>query len=271
MASNQEIKIEYKLGQKMLRTIIVRDDNDLNILQLQDNISFEGNDIWIDSSYIFQDKTPIIEDVKVLDQIPGDLKVLKGSPEIVSPRAKMVETPHGTEIIWSFKNVTALTQMRIEYELTQAPKLYRDIITIVDKKNNPVADVIKVIKSLNNEDGWGVIYGVKAINAKEIDIYVEDHFPSKFKINSIPTEIGQIETAENGENVKIRWSVQNPPIGKEIVIYFKLIGNTDGDLDLTSFKVGSMSKTLSADKTSETRSEREEIIMPDTYYYEVDI
>ena len=117
------LKLPIKLNQKMLRTIIVRDDNDLNILQLQDDIHFEGNDIWIDSSYTFQDKTPIIEDVKVLDQIPRNLKVIRGQPDIVPPRAKLVETPYGTEIIWSFKNVTALTQMKIEYELSQEDRI----------------------------------------------------------------------------------------------------------------------------------------------------
>ncbi|MCE7736931.1 MAG: hypothetical protein GPJ54_18750 [Candidatus Heimdallarchaeota archaeon] len=270
LGPNEEVKIEYKLNQKMLRTIIVRDDNDLNILQLQDDIHFEGKDIWIDSSYTFHDKTPIIEDVKVLDQIPRDLKVVRGQPEIAPPRAKLVETPHGTEIIWSFTNVTALTQMKIEYELTQAPKMYRDIITIVDKNDNPVADVVKIIKSLKNGEGWGVVYGVKSINSSELNLYIEDKFPSIFEVNSIHSDDGEVVKQENGNNVSIKWSIDNPPNGKEIMTYFKLVGKIENELDLTHFNVGSSSANISKEKSSETRMEREEIIMPDVYYYEVD-
>jgi hypothetical protein len=268
---NEEIKFEYKLNQKMLRTIIVRDDNDLNILQLQDDIHFEGNDIWVDSSYTFQDKTPIIEDVKVLDQIPRNLKVVKGQPDITPPRAKKVETPYGTEIIWSFKDVTALTQMKIEYELSQAPKMYRDIITVIDKNDNPVADVVKIIKSLKNSEGWGVIYGVKSINSDKLDLYIEDQFPTLFTVESVHSDDGVVEKHENGNFVRIRWTLDNPSDGEEIMTYFKLVGNTDTHLDLTHFNVGSKSANLNSDKSSETRMEREEIIMPDTYYYQVDV
>jgi len=271
LAPNEEVKFEYKLIQKMLRTIIVHDDNDLNILQLQDDIHFEGNDIWIDSSYTFQDKTPIIEDVKVLDQIPRNLKVVRCQPDIAPPRAKMVETPYGTEIIWSFRNVDALTQMKIEYELSQAPKMYREIITIVDKDDNPVADIVKIVKSLKNSEGWGVIYGIKSINSDQLNLQVEDQFPSIFNLDSIHSDFGEVETQDAGDTTVIRWSIDNPSEGKEIMTYFKLVGKTDNELDLTSFNVRSNTANFQKGKSSEMRMEREEVIMPDIFYYEVDI
>lgn len=265
------IKIEYKLKQMMLRTIIVRDDNDLNILQLQDDILFEGKDVWIDSSYTFQDKTPIIEDVKVLDQIPRDLKVISSQPAIASPRAKMVETPYGTEIIWTFKNIQSLTQMKIEYELSQAPKMYRDILTIVGKDGNPIAEVVKVVKQLTKETGWGVVYAAKSLGDSKLDFFIQDKFPSNLNLKNIQTDFGEVQDSTMADSVNIKWPLNDLPKGKEIYSYFQLLGDTSIELDLDQFIIGSTTNNLVRDTNSESRKEREEIIMSGIYNNEVDV
>lgn len=264
------LSMEYVLIQKMLRTILVRDDNDLNILQLQDDIRIDGSDIWIDSSYTFQDKTPVIENVKVMDQIPKSYKIIRSNPDITEPRAKIVETPQGSMVLWNFKNVPAATQMKIEYELEHTTRLFRDVITLLGKKETPVCEIVKIIKPIEKSSGYGVIYGVKTIDDLNFDLTISDLFPSQLELELKENETGNLEISLNGAHNVLKWNLNSLEKGREVYCYLKLQGDKSIELDLKQFSVGSEKVTIEEEKGSEEVIKKEGIIMPETYQTEVE-
>ncbi|MCH8906821.1 MAG: hypothetical protein IH840_07005 [Candidatus Heimdallarchaeota archaeon] len=197
LGAKEIVKIEYSLIEKMLRTLIIRDDYELTILQATEDVAFEDDGIWIDSNYTFYDKTPIIENVKILDQIPSDLTLVHSNPDVVEPRGKLSHTATGTEIIWSYTDVPALTQLKIEYELKSNPRMYREVITLIDKNESHVADVYKIMKPLANNNGYGLIYSIKVVKDLGSDIIIQDKIPKNFEITDIAVPFGIVDKKED--------------------------------------------------------------------------
>lgn len=265
LPSGDTIKIDYSLIPKMLRTIIIRDDNDLNILQATEDVSIESGAIWIDSNYTFYDKTPIIENVKILDQIPGNLTLVRSTPDVVEPRGKLTHTSLGTEIIWSYSDVPALTQVKIEYELKNNPRMYRDVITMLDKDENHVADIYKIVKPLDHNSGYGLIYSIKAVKEIGADLIVQDIIPNSFEIATVHSDLGTLDQkTENGTTV-INWLVNDLPLNKYVEIYFKITGDLAEEFPLNHFKVTSSQRELKEDRGNERTQKKETIIMPEFY------
>ncbi|MHA2402877.1 MAG: hypothetical protein ACXADH_07800, partial [Candidatus Kariarchaeaceae archaeon] len=168
--SGQSVLIEYILEKRMLRTILIRDDYDITLLHTYQNINKQDDDIWIEGKYLFQEKTPVVENVKILDQIPSDLKLNSSRPEAIEPLGKMSQGIKETEITWSHSEVPSQTQFVVEYELIENARIFRDLINLVDDSDETVAEIVKIVKPLTKTQGYGVIFAIKAYQSIPDDL-----------------------------------------------------------------------------------------------------
>ncbi|MHA2253457.1 MAG: hypothetical protein ACXAD7_24075, partial [Candidatus Kariarchaeaceae archaeon] len=188
----QNTSVEYILDKRMLRTILIRDDNDVTLLHTYEDIKKQDNDIWVESTYIFHDKTPIVENVKILDQLPSDLKLKASRPDAVPPSGKISPGIKETEVTWSYSNVPAQTQFVVEYDLIENPRIFRDVISLLDQNDETVAEIVKIVKPLSNTNGYGVIFAVKSLQEIPRDITIQDVLSSTIEVNEVHLDAGEI-------------------------------------------------------------------------------
>ena len=97
----------------------------------------------------------------------------------------------GTDILWSYANVPANTQLNVEYELKSNTRMFKDQINLISKGNSHLADIVKVIKPLENAVGYGIIYSINASTEIPQDIVIKDTLPAGYIYNLISVEHGE--------------------------------------------------------------------------------
>lgn len=263
----EKVQIEYDLAYRMMRTILIRDDNDITLLHTYEDIKNEGNDIWIESNYEFREKTNILENVKILDQIPNHYQLISSQPDVSEPLGKKSDYSTGTEIEWTHNDVPVNTQFQVIYDLKENQKMYRDKIIIQDESENILAEVLKLVKPLKNANGYGVIFAVEA-KTKLDELVINDRVAVDFKVEAIHADEGNINQEAGEIMKKIKWQILDPPKNKINQAYFRYVG--DGKYDLSQFNVIIPKKT-SIIVSQELVTKTEKVVLPYTYQEKVDI
>ncbi len=263
----EKILIQYELDYRMVRTILIQDDNDLTLLHTYEDIKKDGSDRWIDARYDFKEKTDILEHVKILDQLPPNYQLLSTQPEPVEPLGKVTHYTSGVEIEWSHSNVPVNTQFMVTYDLTENQRMYRDKFIVQDKNENIVAEIIKVIKPLKNDTGYGVIMAIEA-KAEISEILLVDRVSADFKIEAVHADSGNI-IQEPGEIMKrMKWHLNDINPGNVQYAYFKYIG--ENKHELSNFSVIFPNKQ-SVILNQEIINKNEKVVFPFIYQNQIDV
>ena len=266
----ESANIEYILQKRMLRTILIRDDNDVTLIHTYEDINKEGTDVWVKSKYIFHDKTPVVENVKILDQIPSDLKLIASRPEAILPSGQVSTGVKETEVTWSHIDVPAKTQFVVEYDLAENPKIYRDIINLVDHNDETVAEVVKIVKPLSVSSGYGVILAIKAVQELPPDLVIKDRIINDFEIIDVHTDVGVIEQEIDGYQKIITWKINELSLNETKSAYLKYIGKAKFDTD--NLTIVSLSRSIDTEVgKGMIIHKRENLILPSIYYDDVDV
>ncbi|MDH5403251.1 MAG: hypothetical protein OEZ01_03220 [Candidatus Heimdallarchaeota archaeon] len=266
--AKQTAIIEYNLAKRMQRTILIRDDEEIIILQLYENINKKGKDIWIESKYNFLSNTPIVENVKIVDQIPGEYSIKSTKPEITKSLGKINKSSYTTEISWSHTDVPANTLFSIEYDLDDQPHLFRDSINIINKSNEVIGEIVKLVKPLNNKMGYGIIIAYRLIKSIDHILQIQDTISSNFQVEIITNEIGKIiESTDNNSKI-ITWKLENTELNKISRSYLRI--NGVGKYDLENFTVTNENNSLKIKTGTESTVRVEKIHLPNDFIYQVD-
>jgi hypothetical protein len=259
----QKSDIEYSLGKRMLRTILIRDDYDLTILQTYENINKENNTAWVESTFVFQDNTPVVENVKILDQIPGEYKLVDSTPEAVPPLAMVRTTNQATEISWSYTEVPASTQFVLTYELGSSPKIVRDKAQIFNKDDELIAKAVRILRPNQNGQEYGVIMAVKPVQPID-SLSVIDELPDSFDIQQIEVEFGTIAEINEYGSKKIIWRLANPPTDRTIQSVLTYTGGEKFTFE--AFSITSTKGLVIREDKEISLKKGEKIRLPDSIY-----
>lgn len=263
----EKVRVDYELDHRMMRTILIRDDNDITLLNTFEEIKKEGNDIWVEASYSFREKTDILENVVILDQLPNNLQFISSTPEATEPQGKISTYSTGIEIEWTHNNVPVNTQFVVTYDLRENLRVYRDNITIQDEKENTIADVIKVVKPLKNEDGYGIIFAVHAFENMH-DLIITDRVSIDFKIEAIASDSGNIEEEMDSIMKNNKWRLTDIKKGETLYAYFRYIGTKKYDLSHFNVLIPDKASIIVEQKII---NKSDKLILPNTYHTQVDV
>lgn len=264
----EKTEIEYVLCKNILRTILIRDDQEVTTLETYGPIRKEEPYYYSESTYIFQSSTPIIENVKILDQIPKDFELVSTQPEAKLPFGNINLETAETEITWTFTNVKVNSQHKSNYEMKAFRQLIRELVEIIDENEELLAKIVKIVKPLDHHEGFGVIFSIKALKPIKECCTVTDEIPSTFKVIEKHSEGGTATILESMENTKVVWKLPELKAGDRAEVYFQYLGNASyqSKLIISSDKKGQLD-FISEDDVS---MKREDIVLPAVYYKLID-
>lgn len=256
-------KIEYELGKRMLRTILIRDDYDLTIMQTYEEIQREDSSVWIDTNYVFQEQTQVVENVKILDQIPGDYHLRESKPEATPPLAQVRISDLSTEVSWSYTDVPSMTQFIVSYELDTSTKIVRDKIQLLNERDELAANIIRILKPLNSEEGYGVIMAVECEQDVDIPLTISDEIPLSYQITKVDIDHGEVAEVQKDTRKEVIWRLQKLSRDDFHRIYLKYIGNERYQFDQVS--ISSDAKKIAHESSTDRFLRAEKISLPKTY------
>jgi len=264
LAAGEKSQIEYELGKRMLRTILIRDDFDLTILQTYENINREENSLWVESTYVFQDNTAVVENVKILDQLPGEYQLLDSTPDAIPPLATVRNTTQSTEIAWSYTDVPASTQFVLTYELGTLPKILRDRAQIYDQNDNLLAKAVRILRPDRNNSSYGVIMAVRAFSPITQAVLVKEQLPGSYKLKNINVESGNIADIQHDSSKEIVWKLDELNVDQTYQIILRYEGEEKSTFN--NFSIEIENQELNHEGTSENVKQDEKLILPADIY-----
>ncbi|MCY3410241.1 MAG: hypothetical protein INQ03_01265 [Candidatus Heimdallarchaeota archaeon] len=261
-----KIQVNYELEHRMIRTILIRDDNDITLLHMFEDIKREGQDIWVETQYTFREKTDVLEHVKILDQFPNNFQFSSSTPEATEPLGVVREFSTGAEVEWTHKNVPVNTQFVVTYDLKENQKIYRDKIILQDDNDQVIAEVMKLVKPLNRQKGYGIIFAIQTFGTIP-EILITDRVSQTFKIEGVHVDYGNIEEEQGDIMKKIRWKLIDLEKSQIYMAFFKYLGSDN--LDFSNFNI-IIPNRASAILEQETNHKAEKIVLPYIYQTKVD-
>ena len=259
----EKTEIEYVLGKNILRTILIRDDQEVTTLETYEPIRKEDPYYYSESTYIFQSSTPIIENVKILDQIPKDFELVSTQPEANLPFGNVNHETAETEITWTFTNVKVNSQHKSNYEMKAFRQLIRELVEVIDENEELLAKIVKIVKPLEHHEGFGVIFSIKALKQIKECCTVTDEIPSTFKVVEKHSEGGTAAILESMDNTKVVWKLPEMKAGEKAEVYFQYLGNATYQ---SRFIVSSEKKEhLDFVSEDDVSMKREDIVLPAVY------
>jgi hypothetical protein len=258
----EKTEIEYVLGKNILRTILIRDDQEVTSLQTYEPIRKEDPYYYSESTYIFQSSTPIIENVKILDQIPKDFELVSTQPEANLPFGNINHDTAETEVTWTFTNVKVNSQHKSNYEMKAFRQLIRELIEVIDENEEQLAKIVKIVKPLDHHEGFGVIFSIKTLRPIKEGCTVTDEIPSTFKVIEKHSEGGTAAILESKDITKVVWKLPAMKAGERFEIYFQYMGDATYQ---SKFVISSEKGQLDFVSEDDVSMKREDIVLPAVY------
>ncbi len=265
---NEDVEIEYVLGKRILRTILIHDEDEVTTLQTYEGILKEGSYYYAESTYVFQSKTDVIDNVRILDQVPNDFQVVTTHPDAKEPLGRINRESVETEIIWSFSNIRVNSQHVTNYELKLNKKMLREIIEIIDENEDHVGIAIRVLKPLIKTEGIASIMAIKLNRSIKSNITLIDTLSGVDDVKIIQNEHGSVSVVNEINSNKVLWVLENISPDETFYAFLKYEGVNEPKFKLELLVHDKIPKTFGVE---EITTKKDKIILPPEYYYLIDV
>ena len=246
LENNGVIAIEYHLSKRIKRTVLEIIGNEMYMIESFNDIEPHGLDFGAELYYSNIHANPV-EYLFIFDEIPAEYKIIRTDPDAIPPIG-MIEKPkmRGTIIRWKHKNIKPGDNLNKMYLMDYYPYVIRSVIKIRTKEGKELLKSLKLLKIMTGEQGYKIMYVIKALSNIEGVITLTDKIPqTDVIVNKEPAE-SQVLVDETGSKHKnITWVIDAPKENKYKKLLLYVTGSVTplvGHMSIQLENIGDMAK-----------------------------
>lgn len=251
LQANEKLTIKCSLSKRINRTIVETYKDHLNIIFTYMDINQKGLNFHASLKYR-NSSTSTISQLFFIDEIPPEYKILRTDPDAIPPQG-IIETVKmkGSTIRWRYKNIRPNFAIEHTYELDYYPYIFKYLKLIRTKDNTDILKCVKIIRPLQKESGYKIMFAIKSLATVNETISISDTLPENHAVvSSFPAEEQLLETMGDDGSKIITWVTEVPDIYKQTQLEIHV--STPGQVTFGPFSVqiGSMKETKIIEKTT---------------------
>lgn len=265
---DEEVEIDYYLGSRLMRTIVMQSKATVNVINTYEPIQKADNRLFATPLFV-NNKNEVLLKVKVMDQIPREMKIRGSSPNL-NEALDQLSSPDSTEIYWEYTDIPPKEKHQIHYDLEMQPYLLRDVYDIFgEDQTTPIAKISKITKPLAMQSGFGIIFGIEILQDIHDPIVIRDILSKSVEVQTVESENGTLAIAETTDEKIVSWAIETYE-PREIYHAF-LRYKPSETLNPSLLKVKLSNKEAKLNSAYKTLRKADAVVLPYSYHAKVDI